>query len=74
MKEQPMTRNVLLASLAGAAALAVSAFSAQAAPTLQLSGLTANQAGAVESVNWRRYNWRWHHRHHRHHRWFYRGW
>lgn len=73
-----MKRNVLLASLTGAAALAVSALSAQAASVPQpLAGIAADQASLVETVHWRRHHhrhwrWNWHHRrhHHRHYRWW----
>jgi hypothetical protein len=73
-----MTRNVLLASLTGAAALAVSALSVQAAPALQpLAGISTDQAKLAETVHWRRHHhhhhWRWH-RHHRHHHWYWRRW
>jgi hypothetical protein len=67
-----MSRKALLASLAGAMALGLGAFSAQAAPA-PLSGVHANVSGVVQKANWRYYRhhrhhhyrfWRYHHRHH----------
>ena len=68
-----MTRNTLLASFAGAAALALSAFSAQALPTVaKFDGAANASTNLIAKANFR--HWRWHrhhrrhHRHHRHHR------
>ena len=64
-----MSRNALLASLAGAMALGLGAISAQAAPA-PMSGVRANASELVQKANWRSY------RHHRHHYrfWRYRHW
>jgi hypothetical protein len=61
-----MSRNALIASLAGAIALGLSAFSAQAASVPRnTSGVHSGKASLVQQAHYRHYR---HHRHHRHHR------
>jgi hypothetical protein len=67
-----MSRNALIASLAGALALGLSAFSAQAASVpMSDVGIHSGKSSLVQQANYRHYRHYRHHRvyrHHRHHR------
>ena len=66
-----MSRNTLIASLACAIALGLSAFSAQAASVpMSTTGVQNGSASLVQKANYRHYRHYRHHRHHhyRHHR------
>jgi hypothetical protein len=62
-----MSRNALIASLAGALALGLGAFTAQAAsvPMTQTAGVHGGKTSLVQKAHYRHYR---HHRHHRHYR------
>jgi uncharacterized low-complexity protein len=64
-----MSRNALIASLAGALALGLTAFSAQAAsvPMAQTSVHSGN-VSLVQKAHYRYYRHYSHHRHYRHYR------
>jgi hypothetical protein len=63
-----MSRNTLIASLAGAVALGLSAFSAQAAQVpMDPGAVNSGAASLIEKANYRHH--RHHHHHHRWHRW-----
>ena len=63
-----MSRNALIASLAGALALGLSAFTAQAAsvPMTQTVGIHTGKASLVQKAHYRHYRHYSHHRHHHH--------
>jgi hypothetical protein len=64
-----MSRNALIASLAGALALGFSAFSAQAASVPQIDvGVHSVKPSLVQKAHYRHYRHHRHHRHYRHHR------
>ena len=61
-----MSRNTLIASLAGALALGLTAFSAQAASVPKNDpGIHSGKPSLVQKAHYRHYR---HHRHHRHYR------
>jgi hypothetical protein len=64
-----MSRNTLIASLAGALALGLSAFSAQAASvSMAQTGVHSGKVSLVQKAHYRYYRHYSHHRHHRHYR------
>ena len=64
-----MSRNALIASLAGALALGLSAFSAQAASVpMTQTGVHSGKVSLVQQANYRHYRHYRHHRHYVHHR------
>ena len=64
-----MSRNALIASLAGAIALGFSALSAQAASVPMGDGLHSGNLSLVQSAHYRYYR---HHHHHRYYGYYYR--
>ena len=75
MKGEPtMSRKAMLASLAGAIAIGLAAFSAQAAPIVaNQAGVRTGEASLVQPTRYRYHRYyRHHHRYwrHRHHRWY----
>jgi hypothetical protein len=64
-----MSRNALIASLAGALALGLSAFTAQAASVpMTQTGVHSGKTSLVQKANYRHYRHYSHHRHYRHYR------
>jgi hypothetical protein len=64
-----MSRNALIASLAAAIALGLSAFTAQAASVpMTDAGLHSGNASIIQKAHYRHYRYHRHHRHYRHHR------
>jgi hypothetical protein len=64
-----MSRNALIASLAAAIALGLSAFTAQAASVpMTDAGLHSGNASIIQKAHYRYHRHHRHYRHHRHHR------
>jgi hypothetical protein len=64
-----MSRNALIASLAGALALGLSAFTAQAASVpMTQAGVHSGKTSLVQKAHYRHYRHYRHYSHHRHYR------
>jgi len=64
-----MSRNALIASLAGALALGLSAFTAQAASVpMTQTGVHSGKTSLVQKAHYRHYRHYRHYSHHRHYR------